>query len=103
MNRLTRIRANFSSHLFVIAGLALCAYFSYHAVYGERSYASLIALDSKVEQKQQELADITQEREVLESDVKMMRPDSLSKDLLEERVRAVLGYKKPDEYVIIRN
>jgi hypothetical protein len=30
-----------------------------------------------------------------------MRPDSLDLDLLDERVRMVLGYVKPEERVII--
>ncbi|MFW2344680.1 MAG: septum formation initiator family protein, partial [Brevundimonas mediterranea] len=36
----------------------------------------------------------------LETRVRYLRTDSLSKDLLEERARAVLGFSDPRDYVI---
>ncbi len=33
----------------------------------------------------------------------MMRPGSVDKDLLEEQVRRVLGYRDPNEYTVLSN
>lgn len=40
-------------------------------------------------------------RETLEDKVAMMRPDSINKDLLEERARIVLGFRRADERDIL--
>lgn len=103
MTRLTLFPRHFGLNVFLFAGLALTFYFSYHTVFGERSYAHLRALEQEAAVKQDALATMRGERERLERDVVMMRPDTLSLDLLEERARAVLGYNKPEEYIIFRN
>ena len=90
-------------HFLLLAGLALSLYFSYHTIYGERSYGHLQALNSVAAQKAQDLSMIVEERAALERDVKMLRPETLSLDLLEERARSVLGYKRADEYLVFRN
>lgn len=41
------------------------------------------------------------EKLALEKKVKMMRPGSIDKDLLEEQARLVLGYKSSDEITIV--
>ncbi len=103
MNRLGRLHQNFSRHLLLFAGMALSLYFSYHTVYGERSYAHLLHLNTVAMEKGAALQDVSAERAALERHVKMMRPETLSMDLLEERARTVLGYKHPDEFLVFRN
>lgn len=103
MSRLICLPRNYTRHALVFAGLALSLYFSYHTVYGERSYARLTGLNALVAEKEKSLEEITAQRASLERDVKMMRPETLSVDLLEERARLVLGYKNPEEIVIFRN
>ena len=43
------------------------------------------------------------ERLALQQKVQEMRPGNVSKDLLEERARAELGYKKPLETELLGN
>ncbi|MFN7107794.1 MAG: FtsB family cell division protein, partial [Brevundimonas sp.] len=43
---------------------------------------------------------LTEQRRDLETRVRYLRTDSLSRDLLEERARAVLGFSDPRDYVI---
>jgi cell division protein FtsB len=103
MNRLIGIHRRFKSNLLLIAGVALSLYFSYHTLFGARSYAHLLDLNTQLTQIEKDHEAVIAERTSLESNVKMLRPESLSADLLEERVRYVLGYKRPDEYAVFRN
>lgn len=88
--------------VFLALGLFLCAYFLYHSFQGSRSYPTLVSLDHSIEQAQAELTATMEQRQYLERQVVMMRPGSVNQDLLEERVRIVLGYKTPDEFVILQ-
>lgn len=89
--------------VFLALGLFLCVYFLYHSFQGSRSYPTLLSLGESIVAAQAELEDARKQRENLESQVVMLRPGSINPDLLEERVRLVLGYKSPDEYVILRH
>lgn len=89
--------------MFLLVGVGLSVYFSYNAVYGARSYTSLQVMQESLDQKTAELDAVRQERKSLEAKVVMMRPDTLSPDLLEERARAVLGYQREDEVVVFGN
>lgn len=90
-------------NVLLVAGAFLSLYFSYHMFYGVRSFSSLEQLENVVAVKQETLDSIRVEREGLEARVKTMRPDSLSRDMLEEQVRLTLAYKKADEVVVIGN
>ncbi|MNY56399.1 hypothetical protein D3C86_1924760 [compost metagenome] len=46
------------------------------------------------------MAHLTEQRRDLEVRVRYLRTESLSKDLLEERARAVLGFADPRDYVV---
>ena len=78
-------------------------YFTYHAVYGNRSLMRMVSINSQIETLSSERDNLIREREALEEKVGMMRPGSLNKDLLEERARAVLGYKSENDIVILGN
>ncbi len=86
----------------MVLGACLCFYFIYHSIHGSRSFPRLLTLESRVEAARTELHDLRFEREELESRVVMLRPSSLNKDFLEERARIVLGYKTPDEMIILK-
>lgn len=50
--------------------------------------------------REAQLAGIMDQRRDLEVRVRYLRTESLSRDLLEERARAVLGFADPRDYVI---
>jgi cell division protein FtsB len=103
MNRILRSRFFASENFLAIVGLCLCLYFCYHAVYGNRSYVRLLILNKEIATLSDKNDILVAEKSALEEKVMAMRPGSVSKDLLEERARAVLGYAKPGEMVIIGN
>lgn len=63
----------------------------------------MFSLKSQIETMSQERDDLAAERVALEQKVTMMRPGSLNPDLLEERARVVLGYKKENDLIILGN
>lgn len=89
-------------NLLTIIGFCLCAYFTYHIAFGDRSWAQLQSLERETAKISIEYETLHKQRVSLESRVVRLRPGSLDPDLLEERARYVLGYVRPDESVIIR-
>jgi len=83
--------------------LAACvlSYFAYHAIQGDRGLLAWLQLRQDLAAAQAEEARLTQERARLEQHVSLLRPESLDSDLLDEQAHALLGYGRPDEYVIL--
>lgn len=88
-------------NLLFIMGVTLCLYFSYHLLWGGRSYAALASLE--IEQMRQEMvySDLVEDRVALEDRVLLMRPGSVSIDVLDENARFVLGYQSHDELSVL--
>lgn len=96
MNKLIAHRYVIRQNWLAIMGFCLFCYFSYHAVLGERSYIRLMSLEREIAKISLTYDKRHEERSALEAKVVRMRPDTLDKDLLEERVHYVLGYYHPD-------
>jgi cell division protein FtsB len=103
MNKLLQHRYLIRQNLITLIGVCLCFYFVYHIVQGDRSVVRLLTLGSSVESMSQKNDILQRERLLLEQKVSMMRPENINRDLLEERVRVVLGYNLGDELVVVSN
>ena len=80
--------------------LLLVVYLGVQALTGERGLLSGHERDAMMVHREAQLASILEQRRDLEVRVRYLRTDSLSRDLLEERARAVLGFADPRDYVI---
>ncbi len=80
--------------------LLLVVYLGVQALTGQRGLLSGHERDSLMTRREAQLAGIMEQRRDLEVRVRYLRTDSLSRDLLEERARAVLGFADPRDYVI---
>lgn len=80
--------------------LLLIAYLGVQALTGERGLLSGGERDAMMLRREAQLAGLMEQRRDLEIRVRYLRTDSLSRDLLEERARAVLGFADPRDYVI---
>ena len=80
--------------------LLLVVYLGVQALTGQRGLLSGHERDSMMVRREAQLAGIMEQRRDLEVRVRYLRTDSLSRDLLEERARAVLGVADPRDYVI---
>ena len=81
-------------------GALLAVYFSYHLVQGERGLIAYLQLKAQVTASQAELETLRAEKSRLARRVRLLRPDSLDPDLLDEQARRMLGFAHPDELVI---
>jgi len=80
--------------------LLLIAYLGVQALTGERGLLSGGERDAMMLRREAQLAALMEQRRDLELRARYLRTDSLSRDLLEERARAVLGFADPQDYVI---
>lgn len=90
---------NFYFSMILLA--AFIAYVTYHAFSGERGIAALVRLDQTIYEKRAELEKLVLEQRRMENRVERMRTESLDLDLLEEQARRVLGYAKPNEFILV--
>ncbi|HEY5412690.1 MAG TPA: septum formation initiator family protein [Caulobacteraceae bacterium] len=79
---------------------ALIFYFGFQALTGERGVLAWANRDEILAARTAELKKLQSERADLEVRARLLRDDSLSKDLLEERARSLLGLSDPRDYVI---
>jgi len=84
-----------------VIGMTVVVYFAYHAVQGDRGLLALGKLRGEVNALQAQVLDVRNERFELQNKVHMLRPETLDPDLLEERARVLLGFGKPDEWIVI--
>ncbi len=81
--------------------LAFLIFFvTYHALTGERGLLLARHRREVLAERQAELKGLEAERARLELEARYLRDDSLSLDLLEERVHEELGFIAPGDYVI---
>lgn len=90
-------------NLLAVVGVCLSIYFSYHLIAGHRGYVRLMSLENQISQAQIEQEQLLTHRQQIEKKVVMMRPGTIDRDLLEERVRYVLGYHKAEEIILLQN
>lgn len=78
----------------------LIVYFAFHALTGERGLLGERSRETTLASELAELKRLRAERQELETRVSLLRDDHLSRDLLEERARILLGFADPRDYVI---
>lgn len=83
--------------------LLLLAYFTFHAVSGDRGLLAFMQLSKKTEEARAELDIVKAERLRLERKVSLLRNDSLDLDMLDEQARVLLGYSAEGETVYYIN
>lgn len=77
----------------------LLGYFVFHCIYGNKGIISYLKVSGQLEKAYDELKLLRAERVELEHNVKLLRTDSLDKDMLDEQARKVLGVAAPNEQV----
>jgi cell division protein FtsB len=100
MNGIVTYKYFMRQNLLGFLSVCLCFYFCYHLVTGDRSIVRLLLLEKKIERVAQQYESHALDRQAIEARVVMLRPGSIDPDLLEERVRHVLGYVRPGERIV---
>ena len=91
-----RLRAYVPTALFAL----LIFYFSYQALTGDRGLLTRPQREGALAARNQELKRLLAQEAELDTRVRLMGDASLSRDLLEERARQILGFADPRDYVI---
>lgn len=81
----------------------LLIYFVFHSIYGNRGVIAYFTLNQRLEKAYSELESLRAERIELEHRVKLLRPESLDRDMLDQEARRVLGVASPKEQVFTIN
>ncbi len=84
-------------------GLTAVVYFAYHTVQGDRGLLAWWRLNQDVKQAEEALARLQEVRDGLDKRARLLRPDYLDSDMLEERARVMLNMGRDDEIVILRH
>ena len=75
----------------------LFMYFCFHLLHGDMGYFALRGVDQKLTETQEKYDHLLADRQTLENRVKLLRPESLDLDMLDERARIVLGFANSQE------
>ena len=89
-----------SSGVYILLMLVIC-YFGFYALYGERGVRKYLYLRREVEYARTLARQYELKKERLNEEVRLLSPDSIDLDLLDERARAVLNFVDEDEFVIL--
>jgi len=84
-----------------VLGILVITYFAYHVVNGERGLFAWWQLRERIVTAKAQLTKVSAERETLENRVRLLHPESLDPDMLEERARVMLNYGHPDDIIAI--
>ena len=84
-----------------VLGISAVTYFGFHAVQGDRGLMSWWKLRQHIEIASISLKELTKERRILERRVRLLHPESLDPDMLEERARIMLNYGHIDDIVAL--
>jgi len=91
---------NFRPYIRLAFLVALIGYFSAQALTGERGLLNGTERHQELADRRAELSRLQASHAELQARVTGLSPEHLSVDLLEERARVVLGFARPDDYVI---
>lgn len=83
-------------------GSLLLIYFLYHMIQGDRGLLAMVTLNQRHRALEQERDAVATERAYWEKRTRMLRPESIDPDMLNELVRRTLGYVDRDDVVLPR-
>jgi len=82
-------------------GVSATFYFVFHVFHGDRGLIAWAQLRKQVLEVEIMAKAIVAERQYLENNVRLLHPESLDPDMLDERARLMLNFGHPDEIVIL--
>ena len=86
--------------LLPVSCLLILGYFAYHVVEGDYGLFALGKLGERVVLLEHELQTLRARRQRMESHVALMRPESLDRDMIDERAREALNMADAKDIVI---
>lgn len=96
----TSIQVRLQQAIGPILATCLLGYFVYHLIQGERGILSWMRLKQKIQLAEERLDQVQMEQSTLAHRVKLMGPENLDLDMLEEQAREKLGVANTNEVII---
>ena len=87
--------------LTILVLIFITSYLLYQLFSGNRGILTLFKLSEKSDILKSEISKLENQKNTLEKKVKMLKPESLNLDLLDEQVRRKLNYGKEGETVYL--
>jgi len=84
-----------------VLGIMVVTYFGFHVVHGDRGLMAWWQLRQHIETASVSLGEIEAKRVALERRVRLLHPNSLDPDMLEERARIMLNYGHINDIVAL--
>lgn len=81
--------------------VAVIGYVAFHVLRGDFAPNALLEQKREIQAAESTVAELQVVHDRLEDRVSRLSRNSLDLDLLEERVRVMLGWARPDEYVFV--
>ena len=75
-------------------------YFGVNFLTGDRGVLHGQRREATLTEQERRLDALRDERQALQTEVRLLSDDNLSRDLLEEKARTLLGFADPSDYVI---
>ncbi len=100
MNLLVEIKNRARHVIGPLLGVSAVIYFAYHAVNGDRGLVAWLELQDRVQATEETAEDIARQRQAIENRVRLLTPNSLDPDMIEERARIMLNFAYADDIVI---
>ena len=101
MGSLRSLRVGLGQLAGPVLGVCSVIYFGFHVVNGDRGLLTYLQLKQHIIETSPVLEDIRFQREKLDHQVSLLRPDNLDLDMLEERARVMLSYGYVDDVVVL--
>jgi cell division protein FtsB len=83
-------------------GVLAVVYFAYHTVQGDRGLLAWWRLNQEIKQSEETLTQLEQVRDGMDRRARLLRPEQLDPDMLEERARLMLDLGRDNEVVVLR-
>ena len=100
MLHLQQLKQNLAASIVPLFCACFVVYLGFHALYGDLGLITMMRLNTEIESLEFELAAKREESEILARRIRLLRPESLDIDLLEERARIQLGFARNKDLVI---
>ena len=82
-------------------GVSATFYFVFHVFHGDRGLIAWVQLRQQALELKTTAEEISAKRRYLENKVRLLHPQSLDPDMLDERARLMLNFGHPDELIIL--
>lgn len=95
-----RLKRNVAVSILPLVSAGFVLYLGYHGLYGDHGLMTMMQLNKEIRSLESDLSKMREDSAMLEHRIRLLRPESLDVDLLEERARAQLGFARPEDLVI---